>query len=348
MHGMRSLTTLPAPVLSLLLSLLYCADASPAETLRIETTIPVSCSRPTRAGDKISVHYRGTLESDGSVFDSSYPRGRPITFTLGIGQVIKGWDQGLLDMCPGEARTLTIPSDLAYGDSGSPPVIPGGATLIFETELVDIVGVKQEELVFLSASSASPSAATTSTKGAMFSIETSPSTPPEGFEQDDTTASSQPELEAEPLVPPSAAQEGEKEGKCHLLGPFALIVQGALGAVALLSLVVKRWREPPKEKRPWKIFFFDVSKQVVGSGLTHVLNLAMSMLGAVDVVNVAQQAAVKAGEKGASDGGGAGGLLDAREWCDFRRHGGKAVSISIIVVWLFPLKLKRSWCYNCG
>nr|CAD7198753.1 unnamed protein product [Timema douglasi] len=80
---------------------------------------------------------QGTLE-DGTEFDSSYGRNQPLTFTLGSGQVIKGWDQGLLAMCEGEKRKLVIPSELGYGESGAPPKIPGGATLIFEVELVKI------------------------------------------------------------------------------------------------------------------------------------------------------------------------------------------------------------------
>ncbi|PNF31715.1 Peptidyl-prolyl cis-trans isomerase FKBP2 [Cryptotermes secundus] len=79
----------------------------------------------------------GTLE-DGTEFDSSYNRGEPLTFTLGSGQVIKGWDQGLMGMCEGEKRKLVVPSELGYGTSGAPPKIPGDATLIFEVELVKI------------------------------------------------------------------------------------------------------------------------------------------------------------------------------------------------------------------
>merc|ERR1712133_348452 len=97
------------------------------------------CKRRTRKGDQLQMHYTGKLES-GEEFDSSIPRGEPLSFTLGAGQVIKGWDQGLLNMCEGEKRKLVIPSDLAYGDNGAPPKIPGGATLIFEVELVQIVG----------------------------------------------------------------------------------------------------------------------------------------------------------------------------------------------------------------
>ena len=61
-----------------------------------------------KPGDKVDVHYRGTLEKDGSEFDASYNRGTPLSFHVGKGQVIKGWDEGLLDMCPGEKRRLTI------------------------------------------------------------------------------------------------------------------------------------------------------------------------------------------------------------------------------------------------
>uniref|UniRef100_A0AAV2KUR2 peptidylprolyl isomerase n=1 Tax=Knipowitschia caucasica TaxID=637954 RepID=A0AAV2KUR2_KNICA len=95
------------------------------------------CPVKSRKGDVLNMHYTGRLE-DGTEFDSSIPRNRPFTFTLGTGQVIKGWDQGLLGMCEGEKRKLVIPSELGYGDRGAPPKIPGGATLIFEVELLSI------------------------------------------------------------------------------------------------------------------------------------------------------------------------------------------------------------------
>jgi FKBP-type peptidyl-prolyl cis-trans isomerase len=98
---------------------------------------PDKCTIKSKKGDSLKMHYTGTLE-DGTEFDSSIPRGDPFTFTLGTGQVIKGWDQGLIGMCEGEKRKLVIPSDLGYGDRGSPPKIPGGATLIFEVELIKI------------------------------------------------------------------------------------------------------------------------------------------------------------------------------------------------------------------
>ncbi|KAJ9176629.1 hypothetical protein P3X46_011920 [Hevea brasiliensis] len=100
---------------------------------------PESCEIQAHKGDRIKVHYRGKL-TDGTVFDSSFERGDPIEFELGSGQVIKGWDQGLLGMCVGEKRKLKIPAKLGYGTQGSPPKIPGGATLIFDTQLVAVNG----------------------------------------------------------------------------------------------------------------------------------------------------------------------------------------------------------------
>lgn len=87
-------------------------------------------------GDVLSVHYTGTLE-DGTKFDSSVDRGTPFSFTLGAGQVIQGWEQGMLGMKVGEKRRLTIPYSLGYGENGYGP-IPPKATLIFEVELLKI------------------------------------------------------------------------------------------------------------------------------------------------------------------------------------------------------------------
>ena len=145
------------------------ADLDPNSDLRIGVKFkPQDCSLTSKNGDSLSMHYTGTLYKDGSEFDSSIPRGSPFDFTLGQGMVIKGaflrarphfprahhpphpppsllptplgWDQGLLGMCVGEKRRLTIPSALGYGASGSGAKIPGGSTLVFEVELLKING----------------------------------------------------------------------------------------------------------------------------------------------------------------------------------------------------------------
>ena len=91
------------------------------------------------SGDDIVIHYKGTL-TDGTVFDSSYDRGEPFQTQIGVGQVIKGWDEGVLGMKPGGKRKLTIPPNMAYGESGtSDGSIPPNSTLIFEVELVEIL-----------------------------------------------------------------------------------------------------------------------------------------------------------------------------------------------------------------
>lgn len=84
------------------------------------------------------------MHSTGAEFDSSYKRGTPLKFTLGAGQVIAGWDQGLLGICEGEKRKLVIPSNLAYGSSGSPPTIPPDSALVFEVECIKIENRKSD------------------------------------------------------------------------------------------------------------------------------------------------------------------------------------------------------------
>ncbi|GAA96899.1 uncharacterized protein L969DRAFT_96791 [Mixia osmundae IAM 14324] len=110
-------------------------DAEPG--LQIGIKKRAECTRRSQKGDKLSMHYVGKLE-DGTQFDSSRDRDQPFDFTLGAGMVIKGWDQGLLGMCPGELRRLRIPPSLGYGDSGAGGVIPGGATLQFDVELLKL------------------------------------------------------------------------------------------------------------------------------------------------------------------------------------------------------------------
>jgi FKBP-type peptidyl-prolyl cis-trans isomerase FkpA len=101
----------------------------------IKTTRPGTGAQPD-AADRVKVHYEGRL-SDATVFDSSIKRGEPAVFPLT--GVIKCWTEGVGHMKVGEKATLTCPSDLAYGDAGRPPVIPGGATLIFDVELLDVM-----------------------------------------------------------------------------------------------------------------------------------------------------------------------------------------------------------------
>lgn len=98
--------------------------------------VVVGAGKSVIEGDTVSVHYIGTLQS-GQQFDNSYLRGEPFEFTVGEGQVIQGWEQGILDMKVGGQRILVIPSDMAYGESGVGP-IPPNATLVFAIELLEI------------------------------------------------------------------------------------------------------------------------------------------------------------------------------------------------------------------
>jgi FKBP-type peptidyl-prolyl cis-trans isomerase len=123
--------------LALCLSAFTKMIAAEAE-LGIENVVVNECERKATHGDKLSMHYRGTLADTGKQFDASYDRGTPFEFDFGAGRVIRGWDQGLIDMCPGDKRVLTIPPHLGYGDRGAGGVIPGGATLKFEVELLAI------------------------------------------------------------------------------------------------------------------------------------------------------------------------------------------------------------------
>ncbi|KPM03597.1 peptidyl-prolyl cis-trans isomerase FKBP2-like protein [Sarcoptes scabiei] len=103
-----------------------------------------NCEVRSSKGDLLHIHYRGTLHATGAEFDSSHKRGTPLKFTLGAGQVIAGWDQGLIGICAGERRKLVIPSDLAYGANGSPPTIPPDSALVFEVECIRIEKRKTE------------------------------------------------------------------------------------------------------------------------------------------------------------------------------------------------------------
>ena len=132
-------------------ALVFLAFLKPADrSSYIDQTNQLNQSMNTEAiavpGKQVSVHYTGRLEN-GTVFDSSIPRGEPITFTLGAGQVIPGWDQGISGMRVGEKKTFTIPPELGYGnvdihqnpyDPSSPVIIPANSTLIFDVELVKV------------------------------------------------------------------------------------------------------------------------------------------------------------------------------------------------------------------
>jgi len=91
-------------------------------------------------GDKLTMHYTGTLAEGGTQFDSSVTRGKPFQFVIGIGQVIQGWDDGVMKMSLGEKAMLKISSDFGYGERGAPGAIPPNADLNFEVELLAIGG----------------------------------------------------------------------------------------------------------------------------------------------------------------------------------------------------------------
>jgi FKBP-type peptidyl-prolyl cis-trans isomerase FkpA len=113
------------------------AQPVPADQQMGMVTLTPGTGDLAKAGDRVSVHYVGTL-TDGTKFDSSRDRNQPFQFVLGQGQVIKGWDQGVAGMKVGEKRKLTIPPAMAYGPQGRPPKIPPNSTLVFEVELLAV------------------------------------------------------------------------------------------------------------------------------------------------------------------------------------------------------------------
>jgi FKBP-type peptidyl-prolyl cis-trans isomerase len=129
----ESRPTLPAPAETAAAP----APSAIASPGLVKDDVKVGTGPAAKTGDHVFVHYVGTL-TDGTKFDSSRDRGEPFDFTLGGGQVIKGWDQGVVGMKKGGIRNLTIPSELGYGKNGSPPKIPPDATLKFEIELLEI------------------------------------------------------------------------------------------------------------------------------------------------------------------------------------------------------------------
>jgi len=117
-----------------------CGDTSGKRVTESGLTIEdmkVGDGQEAKKGDTVDVHYTGWL-TDGTKFDSSVDRGRPFTFRLGVGQVIKGWDEGVAGMKVGGKRKLTIPPELGYGSRGAGRTIPPNATLVFDVELLGI------------------------------------------------------------------------------------------------------------------------------------------------------------------------------------------------------------------
>ena len=123
-----------------MIAILICRVEKYKATPHVEIEIisaPKVCQQRTEAGDLLSMHYIGTLQSNGAKFDSSYDRKVPLEFRLGEGRVIQGWEIGCQNMCVGEKRRLIVPPELGYGnrDLGK---IPPNSTLVFEIELVEI------------------------------------------------------------------------------------------------------------------------------------------------------------------------------------------------------------------
>jgi peptidylprolyl isomerase len=112
-------------------------DSPPPTDLEV-TDLSVGEGAEASSGSTVVVHYVGVAHSSGEEFDASYNRGEPLSFRLGVGQVIAGWDQGVTGMKVGGRRKLVIPPHLGYGDRGAGGVIKPGETLIFVVDLVDV------------------------------------------------------------------------------------------------------------------------------------------------------------------------------------------------------------------
>lgn len=121
--------------LTFTVTLVTCA---PEPELEVETVTPGNGVHYPAVGDQLEMHYTGTLASTGDKFDSSRDRGDPFKFQIGVGQVIKGWDEGVIKMSLGERAILRIPAEMGYGARGAGGSIPPNADLVFDVELLKI------------------------------------------------------------------------------------------------------------------------------------------------------------------------------------------------------------------
>ena len=153
--------------------------------------VPDECNVKTKPGNQLSMHYTGTIAQTsatgepGKKFDSSLDHGSPFDFVLGQGQVIKGWDQGLVGMCVGEKRTLIIPPELGYGDHGAGSDIPGGATLHFTVECLSISEAPKEPNLFIEIDTDKSKDLTKEEIGAWFKDKRDSEMPPQLWENED-------------------------------------------------------------------------------------------------------------------------------------------------------------------
>lgn len=145
-YGSQAMQTIPANSTLIFIVELRSVAAAPEEIEPVPggvvdelvtTDLIEGTGDPVEAGSQVAVHYTGVLGTTGETFDSSWTRGKPFSLTVGNGEVIEGWDEGLLGMKLGGRRRLEIPAAKAYGDTGAGP-IPGGATLVFVVDLVAV------------------------------------------------------------------------------------------------------------------------------------------------------------------------------------------------------------------